>query len=236
MTAGIEIFNSAGQKIIDSDMKNVVFKSKSVITFGLNDVFDDRQNSYIAFATVGTTSMVCVSSPSTPVAVSRGLAAPGFGDIRLFANGTSAPTDVTIYVFEPTPVSASGVGLVVYNAAGEPTFSPDKMLMRVLGVASVSNSASGAGLPATTTLSGLGTGSGPYAACLTTTRMGYYYYDGATDGGGAVMMDAVKTPSSNDRVEASQIRLFGTGGPGAPLYHAYDAAGGRLLAVSVAGL
>lgn len=237
MPTGFQVVNEAGQVQVDSEMRNMVFLRKFAPTFIANQIYDDGVTGYASAGhTVGLDSIVCIRSPSRPVALQRGNFVSGAGDLILYAHGTTPPTDVQVFVFAPMPVSATGFGLMVFDAAGNPTFAAGQQLMRVLGVAQVPNGVNGSAAPATVSLA-TNAADAPYAACLGLARSGFATHNGAASGASTWVFDGVQTPAAGTSVQViSTVRVgepqFRSGGA----YATYWPQGGMLLAVSVAGL
>lgn len=237
MPSGFQVVNEVGQVQVDSEMRNMVFLRKFSPTFSVNVTYNDGVTGYFSAGhTVGLDSIVCIQSPSRPVALQRGNFAAGFGDLVLSAHGTTAPTDVQVFVFAPMPVAATGFGLMVFDAAGNPTFAAGQQLMRVLGVSTVPNGVSGSAAPATVTLA-TNAADAPYAACLGLTRSGFATHSGAQSGDSTWVFDGVQTPAAGTSVQVvSTVRVGEPGALSGGAYSTYWPQGGMLLAVSVAGL
>jgi hypothetical protein len=237
MGEGLEVFNESGQKIIDSQMRNVVLKQKIPLVFGQSGGYQDGQGEWLVILTIGSNSLVCIHSPYVPIAGMRSPSfAEGYGDTLIFANAYSQPQGAVLYVFEPAPVEDVASGLAVYDSSGQAIFNPDRRLMRIASVGQVPNSSAGGGPPPVYSLQGLDPTDGPYAACLTRVRTGFHAYQGTVAGDGAWVRDGVMTPLSNDRIEVHPaVRFYPTGAP-QTVFSPSDPAGGKVLAVSVKDL
>ena len=215
MAAGVEIQGQSGEVMIDADYKTLSFISKATVnTSASGGLFRG------SFAAPAGTNRVFAIRSSVPTIISTVV-----GDVVSIATTAQASVDVYVFAETPSTADASGVGLVVYNAAGQITFSSDMKYMRVVGAAQVPSGTAPFNYNTLPT--------GTYAAALSWSRMnsetgwmgglGEYtriYRDFVrTHGNGAevALVEAQLIPSGNvigaePRLSGGQLMIFDVSG------------------------
>lgn len=144
MPAGLTIVNDGNVVQIDENFRNLALYSKQVVN--ISTTFQNSQPGgavYTGTATVpaGTPHVVAIAA-TAGVALGPQTTA---GSLSLYAR---AQIQATVYVFAAPPAAAgSGVGLQVFNAAGEPVFDAALPYMRVAAAVQVPNRVNGNDVP-----------------------------------------------------------------------------------------
>lgn len=215
VAAGFEIKTDSGIVQVDSTYKNLALIGKySVSTTTYNGVV--YRGSFTAPA--GSNRVFALRS-SVPALVSMVV-----GDVVTITSTAATTLDVFVFADTPATVEASGAGLVVYNAAGEITFSSNMRYMRVAGAALVPN---GYGAFNYSSLP-----SGTYAAALSAPRW-WLEHQGAGGIEYWVYRDFVRTHATGAEVSPAYGQIIPQGasvtGPTESL------TGGQLLIFDVSG-